>query len=81
MKRHHFTDAQARAYIQGEAYFNEKEYEKAHVMMLVEVCKKEIEKGMTEDVRKNFRSTVYHWITLHRDCESIGLLEEQYERI
>lgn len=81
MKRKPLTYEQARAYIQGEKPFDAVEYEKKHVLRLVKVCKEQREKNMAEDFKVNFRKTVLHWIELHKNCENIALLLEEYERI
>ena len=75
------TYEQAHAYIQGEESFAAVEYEKNHVLRLVEVCKEQREKANCEEFKNNFRHTVRHWIDLHKNCEFVRLLEEEYERI
>ena len=81
MKRKPLTYEQARAYIQGEEAFDAVEYEKNHVLRLVTVCKKKREKANCEEFKNNFRRTVQHWIDLHKNCEFVNLLKEEYERI
>ena len=81
MRRKPLTYEQAHAYIHGEESFDAVEYEKNHVLSLVEVCKEQREKAHSEEFKKNFRHTVRHWIDLHKNCEVVKLLEEEYERI
>ena len=75
------NDAQARAYIEGEAPFDYIEYEKKHVARLAKVCEAEAAKDNDEERRANLKKTVGHWIELHADADNIFLLIKAYEKI
>lgn len=71
----HMNDAQARAYIQGEAPFDAEQYEREHVELLCKSVRANItEYGMTDERKENLIRTVSHYIELHEQADNIDLL-------
>lgn len=71
----HMNDAQARAYIQGEAPFDAEQYEREHVERLCKSVRANItEYGMTDEQKQNLIRTVSHYIELHKQADNIDLL-------